>query len=103
MESVPPSKGLGELVSTTLETILECVSWDGMLGIVEKPAQVIQAVPLPRVKDDDIQALLAQAKQGTLPPPPGLPHPPPDDPTGSNGRPDRQDEAGSFGCGLGCS
>ena len=41
-------------------------------------------MPPPRVKDDDIQALLAQAKQGGLPPPPGLPHPPSDDPNCQN-------------------
>ena len=91
VETIPPSTGLGELVSTTLETVLEHVSWDGMLQVAEqfqdmfkKPAGVVWAMSLPRVKYDDIQALLAQAKQRDLPPPLGLPYPPLGDPDCQN-------------------
>ena len=117
VETIPPPTGLRELVSTTLETILKCVSWDGMLWVAQqfkvmfkKLAQVPWAVPLPRVKDDDIQALLAEAKQGGLPPPLELPHPPLDDPDHWNVvlQAVMGDSTGRMnpdppGCGPGCS
>ena len=91
VKTVPTSMGLQDLVTITGETIIKRVSQDQMLWVAEqfqdmfkKLAQVPRTLPPPRAKDNDIQALVEQARQRDLPPPPGLPHPLPGNPDHQN-------------------
>ena len=94
VETIPTSADRFEdLVTMVTECICEHVSWNDMLWAAEQFKDmfkvlnpVLWAVPLPRVDDNDIEALMAEARAWLvrkLPPPLGLP-PLPDSPDKQN-------------------
>ena len=86
VETVPTSVDrLKDLVATVTECVCKCVSWNDTLQAAEQFKDMFKvlnlvprAVPSPRVDDDDIKVLMAEARAQSLrklPPPLGLPPP----------------------------